>query len=86
MRKYQIAITALTLWVIAIAAVMLITLRISFEIFFVLSLIGFLVIVQLISPKYTRPGYLRNVQYVIAVATVIFLLVVSGKILEILAL
>ena len=86
MRKHQTAIIALTLWMIAVSGAMLFLQRINFEMFFVLSLIGFLVIVQLILPKYTRPVYQRNIQYVTAALGVIFGLIVSGKILEILRL
>jgi sensor histidine kinase YesM len=75
----------LTLWVIAISGFMLLMQRVNFEIFFVLSLIGFLVVVLLISPKYTQSGHLPYIQYLIAAATVIFGLIVVGKILEIFA-
>ncbi len=52
MRKEQIAIIALAVWLILISLFMLLAQSINLEIFFVLSLIGFLIIVETIAPKY----------------------------------
>jgi hypothetical protein len=85
MRKEQIAILALAVWLTLIAIFMLLAQSIDIEIFFVLSLIGFLVIVELIAPKYVQPGYLRYIRYLLAVALVIFGVIVVRKVMEILA-
>jgi len=84
MRKEQLAIIALALWLTVISVFMLLAQRVDLQIFFVLALIGFLVIVQLISPNYVKPGYLRYIRYVLAAAIVLFGLIVAQKVMEIL--
>ncbi len=64
---------------------MLLAQSVDLEIFFVLSLIGFLIIVELIAPKYIQPGYLRYIQYILAAGIVIFGVIVAQKVMEILA-
>ena len=86
MRKEQIAIIALALWLTLIAVFMLLAQSVNFEIFFVLSLIGFLIIVELIAPKYIQTGFQRNIRYLLVVAILIFGLIVALKVLEILGL
>ena len=85
MRKEQIAIIALAVWLSLISVFMLLSQSFNLEIFFVLSLIGFLIIVELIAPKYIQTGYVRYIQYVLAGAIVIFGLIFVQKVLEILA-
>jgi len=84
MRKEQIAIIALAVWLTLIAVFMLLAQSVNLEIFFVLALIGFLIIVELIAQKYVQPGYLRYIRYLLAVAIVIFGLIVAQKVMEIL--
>ena len=84
MRKEQLAIIALALWLTVISVFMLLAQSVDLQIFFVLALIGFLVIVQLISPNYVKPGYLRYIRYVLAAAIVLFGLIVAQKVMEIL--
>jgi hypothetical protein len=84
MRKQHIAIIALAVWLTLISLFMLLAQSFNFEIFFVLSLIGFLIIVELIAAKYIQPGYMLYVRYILAAGVVIFGVVVALKILEIL--
>jgi len=86
MRKQQIAIIALAIWLTVIAVVMLLAQSVNLEIFFVLSLIGFLVIVELIAPNYIQPGYMRYIRYILAAGIVLFGVIVVQKVLEILGL
>ena len=86
MRKEQIAIIALAAWLIVISVFMLLARSVNLEIFYVLALIGFLIIVELIAPKYVLPGYLRYIRYLLAVAIVIFAVIVGQKVMEILGL
>ena len=83
-RKEQIAIIALAVWLILISVFMILARNVDFEIFFVLALIGLLIIVELISPKYIQPRYMRSIKYLLAAAIVVFGLIVVQKILEIL--
>jgi hypothetical protein len=84
MRREQIAIIALAGWLSLITVLLFLAHSVDLAIFFVLALIGFLIIVELISPKYIQPGYLRYIKYLIAAAIVVFAAIVAQKILEIL--
>jgi hypothetical protein len=85
MIKEEIAIIALAVWLTLISIFMLVAQSFDLEIFFVLSLVGFLIIAELITPKYIRPGYLRYIQDILTVGIAIFVLIVVKKIMEILA-
>jgi hypothetical protein len=84
MIKEEIAIIALAVWLTVISILMLLTKSVSLEIFFVLSLIGFLIIAELIKLKYIRPGYLRYIQDILTVGIAIFVLIIVKKVMEIL--
>jgi hypothetical protein len=86
MRKEQIAVIALSMWLILITFFMLLAQTFDIGIFFILSFIGFLIIVELITPKYIRPGYLQYIQYIRAAGIVIFGVIVALKAMEILGL
>ena len=84
MRKQQIAIISLVLWLTIVSVFILLGQRVDLEIFFVLSLIGMLVIVQLMQSYYVQPGYLKYIRYLVAAGIVIFGVIVALKILDIL--
>jgi hypothetical protein len=84
MRKEQIAIIALAAWFTLISGFMVLAQRVDLQIFFVLALIGFLIIVELIAPKYIQPASRSYIKYLLVVAIVIFGLIVAQKVLEIL--
>jgi hypothetical protein len=84
MRKQHITVIALAVWLTFISLFMLLEQNFNFEIFFVLSLIGFLIIVELIAPKYFQPGYMRYIRYVLIASIVIFGVIVVQKVIEIL--
>ena len=83
MRKQHIAIIAFAVWLTLISLFMLLAQSFNFEIFFVLFIIGFLFIVELITPKYIQPGYLRLIKYVLFAAILIFGIIVALKVIEI---
>ena len=85
MRKEQIAVIALAAWLTVITVFMLVAQTFDMGIFFVLSIIGFLVIAELIKLKYIRPGYLRYIQDILTVGIAIFVLIIAKKVIEILA-
>jgi hypothetical protein len=85
MRKTHLAVIALAVWVSVVAAFMLLSRRVDLEIFFVLWLIGILVIVELIDTRFSQPPYLRYMKYMIAVGIVIFGGIVAQKVMEILS-
>ena len=86
MRKKQIATLFFALWLIIISCFMLIVGRFELALFFILGFIGFLLIIELIEPRYVKPGYLRYVRYLIAAGVVLFCVVVVQKLMEILGL
>lgn len=85
MKKKQLALLALVIWLFVVCIFMLLARTIDLEIFFVLWLIGMLVIVELLDAGSVRPAYLRSLKYVIAAGVIIFGLIVAEKIVEILA-
>jgi hypothetical protein len=86
MRKQHIAVIAFAFWLTFISLFMLLAQNFNFEIFFVLSFIGFLIIVELIAANYIQPGYMRYFRYILAAGILIFGVVVAQKVLEILEL
>jgi len=84
MKKKVFAAVVISIWLIIICIFMLLASRIDLEIFFVLWLIGLLVIVELMDTRFTLPPYLRCIKYLVAVGIVIFGAIVTQKILEIL--
>jgi len=85
MNKKQIAAIALMVWLTIVVSFMLLLQRFDLEIFFVLTLIGVLVIAELIRQQYVQPRYLRYLGYVIGAGIVIFGAIVVQKVMEILA-
>ena len=83
MRKEQIAIIALAVWLTLIAFFMVLAQSVNLEIFFVLSFIGFLIIVELTGPKYVQPRSLRYIWYLLAAGIGIFGAIVVLKVMEI---
>jgi hypothetical protein len=84
MRKSQLAVIALVVWLCIIIAFIILSGRVDLEIFFVLWLIGILVIVELIDTRFSQARYLQYMKYLIAIGIVIFGGIVAQKVLEIL--
>ena len=85
MRKKDLAAIVIVIWLVIISCFMLLAYRFDLEIFFVLWLIGLLVIVELIDTRFTLPPYLRYIKYLVAVGIVLFGAIVTQKVLEILS-
>ena len=85
MKKKQMALLALVIWLVIISIFSLLAYRVDLEIFFVLWLIGILVIVELVDTRFSLPTYLRYIKYFVAGGIVIFGGIVTQKVLEILA-
>ena len=85
MNRKQIAAITLVLWLTIVIVFMLLLQRFDLEIFFVLMLIGILVIAELIKQQYVQPGYLRYLYYFIGAGIVVFGTIVVQKVVEILA-
>ena len=85
MKKKVIAAIVLFIWLVVISAFMLLAHRVDLEIFFVLWLIGILVIVELVDTRFSLPSHLRYIKYLVAAGIVLFGGIVTQKVLEILA-
>jgi len=86
MIRKQLAAIILALWLTIVSVIMLFLERFDLVEFFVLGLIGVLVIVELIEPTYVQPGYLRYVKYLIAAGIIIFGMIVVQVAMETLGL
>jgi len=84
-QKKQLAIAVLVIWLLLVIFFMILAPSLNLEIFFVLWLIGLLVIVELISPAIVWPSYFRYLRYVIAAGVIVFGAIVAQKVMEILA-
>ena len=85
MNTKQIAAVTLVVWMSVVASLMLLVERFDLEIFFVLTLIGLLVIVELTRQHYVQPRYQRYLVYLVGAGIVIFGAIVIQKVMEILA-
>ena len=85
MKKKVLAAIALAVWLVVIAVFSLLANRVDLEIFFVLWLIGLLIIVELMDLRFSLPPYLRYIKYLVAAGIVVFGAIVTQKVLEILA-
>jgi hypothetical protein len=85
MKKKVLAAIIMFIWLVVISVFMLLAQKIDLEIFFVLWLIGILVIVELMDTRFSLPTYLRYIKYLVAAGIVLFGGIVVQKVLEILA-
>ena len=84
MKKKILAVIVIAIWLVIISIFMLLAYRIDLEIFFVLWLIGLLVIIELMDTRFSLPPYMRYLKYVIAAGILLFGVIVAQKVLEIL--
>jgi type IV secretory pathway TrbL component len=82
--KKQVAVVILVIWLLLVIFFMILAQTLSLEIFFVLWLIGLLVIVEFIGPSYVQPAYIRYLKYLITIGIIIFGAIVAQKVMEIL--
>jgi hypothetical protein len=75
----------LVCWGLLVAASMLLNRTLDLEVFFVLVLIGLLVLVELADTATLQPGRIRRAKYVVAAGVLVFGWVVANKVMEILA-
>jgi len=75
---------AQTAWMLGAALVLALLESLSYELFFVVSLIGFLVIIELTAPINLRPVWRRRLRWLIPPALLVFTYIVIRRILAIL--
>jgi small basic protein len=83
-KKIAVAII-LTAWLVLVSIFMLLAESFDLEIFFVLWLIGILIIAELLDAGSVHPGYMKYVHLQIAAGIVVFGAIVVQKVMEILA-
>jgi len=83
MRKQQIAIIAFALWLTIVSLSMFLAQLVDLGFFFIFSLIGMLMIVQIMQSHYVQPGYQRYIRYLIVAGLVTFGIIVAQRILDI---
>ena len=71
-------------WMLAAVLVLALLGSFSYELFFVLSLIGLLIVTELTAPVAVTPTWRRRLRWLIAIGLVGFAVVVVRRILEIL--
>ena len=79
-----LALIVLVIWSVVITAFMLLNRALDLEVFFVLLLIGLLVVVELIDPVSVQPRSIRRLKYIVAVGVIIFGSIVARRVMEIL--
>jgi hypothetical protein len=82
--KKHLAAAVMVAWLFIVIFFMILARSMNLEIFFVLWLIGLLVIVELIDPAFVQPTYIRYLKYLAAAGVLVFGVVVAQKVLEIL--
>lgn len=78
--KKILILLALTVWLIIICVFSLLAQTINVEVFFVLWLIGLLIIAELADTRYVRPRYMTTLMIITGVGTFIFGIIVLRKI------
>lgn len=73
-----------TAWMLASILVLVLLEALTVELFFVLSLIGFLVVTELTAPFAVTPHWRKRLKWIIAVGLIVFAVIVVQRILEIL--
>jgi threonine/homoserine efflux transporter RhtA len=77
-------IQAQVAWMLAVVVVLAVLGSLELELFFVLSLIGFLIVIELTAPIAVTPAWRRRLPWFIAIGLVVFGIIVVRRILEIL--
>jgi hypothetical protein len=72
---------AVTFWMILILFLMMVTGNLHLEIYFILVLVGVLVIVELTESPYSRPRYLNYTKLVVVGIVILFGLILANKML-----
>jgi hypothetical protein len=83
-RRRQRFVHAQVAWMLAAALALVLLDSLSYELFFVVSLIGFLVVVELTAPFEVTPRWRSRLKWLIGLGLLVFGYIVVRRILEIL--
>jgi len=76
---------ALAVWCAVVGYFMLLNRTLDLQVYFVLALIGLLVVAVLIDTPFAQPKYMRRMKYIIAAGVAVFGYIVVMKVMEIVA-
>ena len=79
-----LALIVFVIWSVVNTGFMLLNRVLDLEVFFVLLLIGLLVVVELIDPISVQPRSMRRLKYIVAIGVIIFGSIVARRAMEIL--
>ncbi len=82
-KKGRIASIALLAWLLIVMLFMIMIESINLEIFFILWLFGFIIILKLIDTPFSEPHYITRLKKVVVVGIFIFSLLMAKKVMEI---
>ncbi|KCZ72803.1 hypothetical protein ANME2D_01238 [Candidatus Methanoperedens nitroreducens] len=73
----------LSAWMLTVLFFLIIGNNLDLEMFFVLNLIGFLVLVEITTPFSFKPEWKQRLKWVVLTGTILFLYIVAKKIIRI---
>lgn len=82
--RQQRFIYALSAWMFIVLILMSLTRSYDLTLFFILMLMGFLVLVEITSPYHISPKWVRRLSWVVAVGVIVFMVIVAKKAMDIL--
>lgn len=82
MHKKDAASIALTVWMLTLSGLLYMLNIPDLRQFIAVALVGFFIIVYLIHPTFSKPGYIRNIDHMAIACAGLFGLVIVLRILE----
>lgn len=83
--KSQRLVISLSVWIIVVLTVLVLLQSLSYEFFFILSLIGFLIIIELSGPFRIKPKWSSRVNIVLAIGVIIFAMMLFNSVMKIIS-
>lgn len=82
MHKADVVAIGLTAWMLTLSGLMSILRVTDLRLFIATALVGFFIIVYIIQPAFSKPGYIRRIYRMAIAFTALFGLVILARILE----
>lgn len=81
--KSQRLVIALSIWIFTVLALLIFFKSLSFEFFFILCLIGFLIIIELSGPFLVKPKWRSRVNIIVVLGVIVFAVIVFVRVMGI---
>ena len=85
MQRKQLALVALIVWLFTLILLMILSLHLDLELYFIFGFIGLVIIAELTDTIYAKSRHQLYLRYIIAASMVIFGTISTWKVLEILS-